>query len=162
MKFFKNRQTPNSQNADQFIEKCFTELQQQTPRQHEKWNLATSSYDVDLHAGKIYFTSPDKKKLEADIQVVGTYNTLDGSFMWGWDHPSVPEGLQKTARAAKEWGMQNMQDIFLAHVVNVPENMAWFFLGVALKLSNADTVYRAKLGTTYVYLTLHDIRKHLQ
>jgi len=35
------------------------------------------------------------------VQIVGTLNTADSAWMWGWDHPSVPEDLGEHARAVR-------------------------------------------------------------
>lgn len=53
------------------------------------------------------FYFADGVKAIAPIRVVGTYNQTDGTFLWVWDHPSVPEALRKHATLAKQWGEKN-------------------------------------------------------
>ena len=52
---------------------------------------------VDLEAGTIIFTSATKM-VTAPVQVIGTYTSLDRTFLWGWDHPSIPEPRRADAR----------------------------------------------------------------
>lgn len=111
-----------------------------------------SGFEVDLDTGVIRFTSASKV-ISAPIQVIGTYNTLDGTFLWGWDHPSVPEPLAADARLAREFGRRQDLELFTTRKVECTEDEAWVFTSVALYLSGAQGLYRAPFGTTMVFLT---------
>jgi hypothetical protein len=115
-----------------------------------------SHWDVDLDAGVITFTSATKV-VSAPLQVVGTYNTLDGTFLWGWDHPSVPEPLGADARLAREFGRRQHLSLFTTRKVECTEEEAWGFTAVALYLSGAEGTYRAPYGTTLVFLTFGEV-----
>ena len=109
-------------------------------------------WDVDLVAGVITFTSATKV-VSAPVQVIGTYNTLDRTFLWGWDHPSVPEPLGADARLAREFGRRQDLPLFTTRKVECSEDQAWAFTAVALYLSGAQGAYRAPYGTTMVFMT---------
>lgn len=85
--------------------------------------------------------------------MIGTYNTLDGTFLWGWDHPSVPEPLAADARLAREFGRRQNLPLFTTRKVECTQEEAWAFTSVALYLSGAQGLYRAPYGTTMVFLT---------
>jgi hypothetical protein len=111
-----------------------------------------AEFEVDLDSGVIRFTSATKV-VSAPVQVVGTYNTLDGTFLWGWDHPSVPDALAADARLAREFGRRQNLEQFTTRKVECTEDEAWLFSSVALYLSGAQGIYRAPYGTTMVFLT---------
>jgi len=111
-----------------------------------------SDFEVDLESGVITFTAATKV-ISAPIQVVGTYNTLDGTFLWGWDHPSVPEPLGADARLAREFGRRHDLPLFTTRKVECTEDQAWVFASVALYLAGAQGTYRAPFGTTMVFMT---------
>lgn len=109
-------------------------------------------FDVDLEAGTIAFNG-ETRAISAPLQVIGTYNTLDGTFLWGWDHPSVPEPLAADARLAREFGRRQNLPLFTTRKVECTQEEAWAFTSVALYLSGAQGLYRAPYGTTMVFLT---------
>lgn len=113
-------------------------------------------FDVDLDAGRISFIG-ETKVVSAPLQVIGTYNTLDGTFLWGWDHPSVPKGLDADARLARAFGQRNRLPQFTTRKVECSEDEAWRFTAVALYLSDAQGLYRAPFGTTMVFLTFGEV-----
>lgn len=112
---------------------------------HDQWS-------VDLNEGWIKFTTPTRV-ISAPVQVIGTYNTLDGTFLWGWDHPSVPKALGAHARLARQFGQKNNLPQFTTRKVKCTENEAWTFTAVALYLANANGSYRGPSGTTMVFMT---------
>jgi hypothetical protein len=107
---------------------------------------------VDLDVGTITFTSATKR-VTAPVQVIGTYNTRDGTFLWGWDHPSVPEALAADARLAREFGERQALPLFTTRMVECTEEDAWGFTAAALYLSGAQGAYRGPTGTTLVFMT---------
>jgi len=100
-------------------------------------------WNVDLKAGTIKFTSATKI-VTAPVQVIGTYNTLDGTFLWGWDHPSVAKPLGADARLARQFGQLNDLPSFttrkksnalkVRHGVSPP----WHFIYLAPKVPIGD------------------------
>jgi hypothetical protein len=116
--------------------------------------FANEHYDwsVDLEAGTIRFTSATKT-VAAPVQVIGTYNSLDGTFLWGWDHPSVPADRAADARLARRFGELHELPLFTTRMVECTEEQAWSFAAVAMYLSGAQGAYRAPSGTTMVFMT---------
>lgn len=113
-------------------------------------------WDVDLDEGVIRFTSATKV-VSAPVQVVGTYNTLDKTFLWGWDHPSVPEPLGADARLAREFGERQNLPMFTQRKVKCTQKEAWRFTNVAHYLTGAKGAYRAPTGTTMVFMTFGEM-----
>lgn len=109
-------------------------------------------WDVDLDAGTITFTGTTKV-VTAPVQVIGTYNTLDQTFLWGWDHPSVPDALAADARSAREFGRRQDLPQFTTRKLECTQEQAWVFTAVALYLTGAQGAYRAPSGTTMVFVT---------
>ena len=113
-------------------------------------------WHADLQKGVIRFTSATKM-VSAPVQVIGTYNTLDGTFLWGWDHPSVPEPLGADARLAHQFGALQKLPLFTTRKVECTEEQAWRFTAVALYLSGAQGAYRGPSGTTMVFMTFGEM-----
>ena len=113
-------------------------------------------WKADLEQGVVRFTSATKT-VSAPVQVIGTYNTLDGTFLWGWDHPSVSERLGSDARLARQFGELQKLPLFTARKVECTEEQAWSFAAVALYLSGAQGAYRGPAGTTMVFMTFGEM-----
>ena len=97
-----------SNDADNIIARSKNDLATKTEFALQTWGLGKGDrWDADLDAGTITFTLQDGVIAVAPVQVVGTYNTLDGTWLWGWDHPSVDEHLARDARKARDFGQEH-------------------------------------------------------
>ena len=109
-------------------------------------------WDVDLDAGFIKFTQHDLVAT-APVQVIGTFNAGDGTWLWGWDHPSVQPSLAHAAELCRDFGMRYDLGAFTQRKISCTHEDAWQFTAVASYLSGANGAYRGPSGTTYVFMT---------
>jgi len=69
------------------------------------WRIDTAVWTVDLDTGMITFTNDVKGIIvTAPFQVIGTYDTEQDTWLWGWDHPSVSESIGEFAQRVLEFG----------------------------------------------------------
>jgi hypothetical protein len=142
-----------------FIEQSIEGLRAQTSAHSATWHLGNESeWSADLDSGRISFLFADGTTATADVQIVGTFNTEEGAFLWGWDHPSVPEPLGQHARLAKDFGHRHGLPAYQERLVECTEDDAWEFTAVAARLGSANGAYRGPAGTTLVYFTFGEIR----
>lgn len=111
----------------------------------DRWN-------VDLEAGVISFTTGERIAL-APVQVIGTMNTRDGTWLWGWDHPSVMGSVGDAARQCQAFGKVHGLREFTTRKIECSEDEAWRFTAVALHLSEGVGAYRGPSGGTLVFMT---------
>ncbi len=109
-------------------------------------------WSVDLDKGVIAFTSASSVA-SAPVQVIGTYNTRDGTFLWAWDHPSIPESRRADAKLARQFGQLQGLSQYTTRKLSCTEAEAWQFTAVAAYLAGATGTYRGKSGATLVYMT---------
>lgn len=109
-------------------------------------------WDADLEAGTIRF-SGRKTVATARVQVIGTYNQKDGTWLWGWDHPSVPAPLAVTAKAMRAYGARHRLPKLTTRKIACTEAEAWQFAAVATYLTGAQGAYRGPSGTTLIFMT---------
>jgi hypothetical protein len=74
---------------DILVQQSIEGLNLQTSAHDNTWNLGEASWSVDQEKGEIVFVSPNGITATCPVQIIGTYNSLDSTFLWGWDHPSV-------------------------------------------------------------------------
>lgn len=128
-------------------------LREVTEQQGRQWGLGQeSNWNVDLNEGWLRWSFADGRILQADVQVIGTYNTRDGSFLWGWDHPSVPAPLRQAAQGVRAWGEARAEQALTTRSVSATEQQAWEWTALAAQQYGASGAYRGRSDATWVYM----------
>ncbi len=130
-----------------------SELELKTGFADRMWKIGSAAWSVDLDAGTIAFDAPDGVRGSAPVQVVGTLDTSAGTWMWGWDHPSVPDGSARDAAMVRDYGAARGLTEMTTRVIRCDEAKAWEFTALATHLSNAQGAYRGPTGATLVFMT---------
>jgi hypothetical protein len=148
-----------TETMETFIAAAREGLALQTASHASAWHLGRGEeWAADLDRGEITFQFKDGVTAIAPIQVIGTYNSKDGTFLWGWDHPSVPQPLRAHAKLALEWGKSNNLPAFTSRKVVCTEDEAWSFAAVANRLAGANGAYKGPSGSTLVFMTFGQVK----
>jgi hypothetical protein len=139
-----------------FVEQCYAGLQLKTGSHDRVWGLGEADWGADLKAGTLTFTTPTMQTV-CSVQVIGTYNTQDGTFLWGWEHPSVPELLGAHARLVRDFAAEHGLNDLLLNPLGCTEDDIWAFGALATALGGAQGAYRGPAGTTLVMMTFSDV-----
>ena len=115
-----------------------------------------SRWDADLDLGTIQFTRTDGKIVSALVQVIGTFDSLDSTWLWSWDNPSIPEPVTHAARLARKFGERHGLAAYTSRLITCTQTEAWEFTALALHLSKGSGDYRGPSGTTFVFMTFGD------
>lgn len=141
-------------DLENYIAASMQGLRIQTEAHHNTWGIGEAErWNVDQDSGQIWWTFADGRVATAAVQIIGTYNPQNNSFLWAWDHPSVVPALREHAGLVKAFGQQHGIDKYTMGMVNVTENEAWEFVAVANRLANANGGYRADAGGPLVFMT---------
>lgn len=112
----------------------------------ETWGLGQGDrWDVDLQAGTISWTFADKI-VRAPAELIGTYSENDGSFLWGWNHPSAPEGSAVAATAVKAHGDAHGLKELQSGKLNCKLDDCWPLSSMAVFIGDLQGVYRGQAG----------------
>ena len=145
--------TPNAElPPDVLLARGMTLLQTMSQIHDDLFDLGTADWDADLDAGRITFTSKDKIA-EADVQVIGTYNTADGTWLWGWDHPSVTPPCDAAAQTMLKYGRRHDREEITTRSIECDEDLCWNFTAMAAQLTGAQGAYRGPAGPAMVFMT---------
>jgi len=143
--------------VDALFERALAELQAKTEANVARWGIG--DWDVDLERGVIGFATRDGGRVQADVQVIGTYVAARESWMWGWDHPSVPAPIAAHARLVRDFGQrQGLLTMQRRVVEGLGADMAWGFTALAAHLAGAAGAYRGPTGGTFVFMTHGTLR----
>jgi hypothetical protein len=147
-----------SQNYRQVVEQSMDELRLKTAAHDAGWRLGEADWSVDQDAGMIVFTRSDGVTATSPVQIIGTYNTEDGTWLWGWDHPSVVPALQDHAKQIRAFGEKHGIEKLTTKQLECDESEAWEFAALACKLCNAQGAYRGPAGTAMVFMTFGKVQ----
>lgn len=143
-----------TQNA--VVERSMARLQAMTAAHDASWGLGRADWQADLNQGTLSFITPGLRATCA-AQVVGTYNTQNGSWLWGWGHPSVPAALAVDAGRVRAFAAEYQLSELLTPQLTCSEHDAWAFTALAAQLGNAQGAYRGPAGTALVFFTFGDV-----
>lgn len=138
---------------DLTIARANNEMQLRTQAAMDMWGLDTAAWDVDLNTGTITFTNDEKEiVVTAPVQVIGTYDTENGTWLWGWNHPSVSASLGEYARRVRDFGKQYGREALTTRKITASMDDAWEFTALACHLSEGQGGYRGVSGSTCIFM----------
>jgi hypothetical protein len=138
------------------LDRSMEELRLKTAAHDSVWQLSAADWSTDQDTGLITFTG-NTITATASVQIIGTYDTSDGTWLWGWDHPSVHPPLQEHARRVREYGEQYGIAVLTTRKLACDEMEAWEFTALACHLSEAQGAYRGPAGMALVFMTFGDV-----
>lgn len=126
---------------------------------NDAWGMRDATrFLFDLERGTIRFQLADGRTATAPMQIIGTYNPKDGTFLWGWDHPSVPAELAVAAKRLRAWGEANGVEEMTRRLGPMSEARAWEYTSLAAVLTDAKGVYRPDMEDgPYVFITFGEV-----
>ena len=135
------------------IARANNEIQLRTQIAIDTWGLDTAEWSADLDTGTITFVSHEKKLMvTAPVQIVGTYNTEDNTWLWGWDHPSVSESLSVAAQKVRDFGTEYHLEKLTTRKLKISMDDAWGFAALACYLSGGEGCYTGSADTTKIFM----------
>jgi hypothetical protein len=76
------------------VAQSLEELRLKTAAHDQLWHLSDADWSVDQDAGEIVFATRNGVVATCPVQIIGTFNTDDATWLWAWDHPSVKPAVE--------------------------------------------------------------------
>jgi hypothetical protein len=140
-------------NHQDFLAQSIEELRLKTAAHDRLWHLGEADWSVDQDAGEIVFSAPNGMVATCPVQIIGTFNTGDSTWLWAWDHPSVQPALAEHAIRLRDYGQANGITDLATRKLSATEERCWEFTALACKLNEAQGGYRGPAGSTLVFMT---------
>jgi hypothetical protein len=122
------------------------------------WQIGQAAWSVDQDKGTITFTSPKGIRATAPVQFIGTYNTLDNTWLWAWANSSLEVALTEHARKVQGYGLEKGYDILTTAKLACPEEQCWELAALACMLAKGQGAYRGPAGTARVFMTFGEVK----
>ena len=94
--------------------------------------------DLDQDEGILRFTFANGLIVEALAQIIGTFNSLNSTWMWGWNNPSIDEPLKADALKVRRYGEQHQIARLTTPQWQAEETNAWDMVALAARLCNSQ------------------------
>ena len=140
------------------IEKAMSGLQMLTAALENVWHISRAAWNVDQNAGTIVFTLPNGIRGVAPVQVIGTYDTAEGAWLWAWDNPSIIPSLAAEASAVLAYGQTHGFDMLTTRKLECPEEQCWDLTALACMLGKSQGAYRGPIGAMRAFFTFGSLR----
>jgi hypothetical protein len=116
------------------------------------FGLDRADWHVVLSDGEITFTTPTRRAV-ARVQVIGTLDPADDTWLWGWDHPSIPEPCAAAAGRVRAFGERNGLAYLTDRKVTCSQEDAWHYTSLAVRLGEETCAYRGPTDGPFVFMT---------
>ena len=113
---------------------------------------------IDQDTGTLRLDFADGTVATAPMQIVGSFNPRDATFLWGWANDSVDPGLRRAALLAKAWGTENRMARYTTAKLDSSIDEAWEFTAVVARLDAATGAYMVDAGGPLVFLTFRTFK----
>ena len=134
------------------VARSMASLRLQTGIHEHLFQIDKAAWALDQDTGLITFTNPDGLVATASAQIIGTYDTTDGTWLWAWDNPSVEAKLAGDAKAARDYGNKHTISELTTAKLTISEDRCWELAAIACELAGDQGVYRGPADSTRVFI----------
>ena len=133
-------------------------LRLQTEAHQGTWRLGKSErWDYSQDTGELVFTFPDMV-VRTPAQIIGSFDSREGSWMWGWANSSLADSLTRDSVRVREYGEQHLIRRLTTPSWSGEETDGWHMAALANRLCETNGVYRGPAGTTFVFFTFGEVQ----
>jgi hypothetical protein len=150
-----NGETPEFKKL---LETSIADLQARTAAHRAGWRLGESErWDLDQARGDLIFTFSDGVIVTCPAQIVGSFDTESGTWLWAWANPSIRDSLKRDALRIQDYGQQHKITRLTSAQWPCTEADAWAMAALACKLCDAHGIYRGPAGTSFVFISFSQV-----
>jgi hypothetical protein len=129
-----------------------------TTAQHsERWGLGSARrWVLDQQDGRIVW-SFDDHVASAPAQILGSWNSEVGTFVWAWDNSSVAEGLAETASDVRAYGAEHDIAALTGSPLQLDEGQVRDLVALAFRIGRCTGLYAHFDGSMASYITFGEV-----
>jgi hypothetical protein len=142
----------------ELIEGAMNGLQAANELHDAAWHLGEADWNLDQDEGTITFQTPDGITATAPVQIIGTYNTKDGTWLWAWDNTSIRPPLAESARRLRQFGQERGFRRLTTRKLQCSEQDCWEFAALAMRVCGESGAYRGPAGNVRVFATFGEVK----
>jgi hypothetical protein len=126
---------------------------------HSAWGFGRhESWDLDQSEGIIRFSDPEVNIAEAPAQIVGSFDSNSGTWLWAWANRSIEPRLTEHSLKVKAFGERRGFQRLVEPKWKAGERDCWSMAAISALLNGAQGVYRGDTGAGGVFLTFGAVK----
>ena len=126
---------------------------------HQGWGFGKADrWSLDMSRGDLIFTFNSGMIATCPSQIVGSFDTESGTWLWAWANPSIPDPLKRDSVRVRDYGLEHHLDRLTSAEWAGTEEDAWPMAALACKLCQAQGVYRGPAGTAFVFMSFGEVK----
>jgi hypothetical protein len=114
-----------------------------------------SCWEVDLGVDHFVWRG-EKGDVVSPVQVLGTLNPEDNSWLWAWANPSLPLGRCAAAQKVREFGEERRVRPLTTRQLRCEDDQKWVLDHIAIGLGLGRFVYLGHQRQLEIHLLLTD------
>jgi hypothetical protein len=129
-----------------------------TTQEHsERWGLGSARrWVLDQGDGRIVWSFEDHVA-SAPAQILGSWNSEVGSFVWSWDNASVADALCVTASDVRAYGAEHGIGALTSSPLELDEGRVRDLVALAFRIGRCTGLYAHFDGTLASYITFGEV-----
>lgn len=144
-------------NFSQLVKQSVAEADAKLEAFDRLFGIGKAHWELDQDARTLTFDNREGVVVSASVQVIGTLNKRDKTWLWAWDHPSIESPLRKHARKVLRFGKKHGIDELLDRKIRCTPLAAWRLTALVCMLNKAQGAYAGDHGGIKVYMTFDDV-----
>lgn len=141
------------------LEASMAQLRAKTAGHQSGWRFGEAKrWDLNQSRGDLIFTFDDGVIATCPAQIIGSFDTARGTWLWAWENPFVVDSLKRDSLRVREYGQQHKIARLTLAEWRCTEADAWSMAALACKLCDAQGVYRGPAGTAFVFISFGKVQ----
>jgi hypothetical protein len=136
-------------------DRAMNELHTEAELARGLFQLDACRWNVDQATGIIDFTRDGPRgaiQARAPVQILASFNTKDGAWLWSWANPSIRSSLTAHATTTRDFGEQRGIAELTGRTFECTEADCWRITALACMINGAHDAYRGPAGPTLVFM----------
>lgn len=147
-----------SQEFKALLDRSLKELQLKTEGHVMGWGLGKSKrWDLDQSRGDLIFTFDDGVIATCPAQIIGSFDSESGTWLWAWANPSLEDSLKRDSLRVRDYGSEHNIARLTSAQWPGTEADAWLMAALACNLCSAQGIYRGPAGTAFVFISFSGV-----
>ena len=123
----------------------------------ERWGLGSAQrWSLDQRQGRIQWSFEDRV-VSAPAQILGSWSSTAGSFVWSWDNETILDEMSRTAEEVRAFGARHDVLALTTSPLAVDEEQVRDLVALAFAIGGCTGLYHPFDGRLATYITFGEV-----
>ena len=123
-----------------------------------RWGMSgADSWSLDQREGRVVWTF-EQHTVSADAQILGSWNSAAGSFVWAWDNESILEPLCEVSERVRAYGAEHDVFALTASPLALDETRVRDLVALAFRVGGCTGFFHPTEGDLTSYVVFGEVR----